>query len=152
MNIFTTAYLESNFIKTNIESFKKQFFDEEIETLLSINYNELGVSITGISSDGDLFLKNISSKEYRNWKEKIDGITKRKSNKYSYDKICRNCKYFRRKQYHEVLGNKNKEQYGGICDLLLSTLQIENSEMIFIRELYIQDTFGCSFFKKYDKC
>jgi len=75
MNIFAMAFVETSFIKTNMESFKKHFSLENVETVLNIAYNELGVSISAVDADGDFILNNISKDDYLSWKEGVESAS-----------------------------------------------------------------------------
>jgi len=63
-------------------------------------------------------------------------------------KTCKTCKNFKRGKWHKVIDPLESERLGGSCPLLLSVLKMENSEMIWMEDLAIQDTFGCIFYKE----
>jgi len=56
---------------------------------------------------------------------------------------CKECKYFKRGKWHKVIDPNESPQLGGYCDKLLRILQMTNSKLIWIDNLYIQEEFGC---------
>ena len=59
---------------------------------------------------------------------------------------CKECKMFERGKWHESLGGG--DQLGGNCPLLLKTLQMNNSDMVWKEKIYVQESFGCIFGRK----
>lgn len=52
---------------------------------------------------------------------------------------CKDCSIFRRSSWND----DNTAQAGGECDLLLLILKMNNSSLVFVNTLYVQDEFGC---------
>jgi hypothetical protein len=59
---------------------------------------------------------------------------------------CASCIHFQRSTWKNADGSI-ESQLGGKCPLLLRILQIDNSKLIFVDSIYVQDTFGCSLFR-----
>lgn len=57
---------------------------------------------------------------------------------------CKTCKHFERGKWHKCIDPEESDQFGGHCKLLLEMLKLQNSSLIYIEKIYIQDTFGCS--------
>jgi len=56
---------------------------------------------------------------------------------------CKECKYFERGKWHKAVDPDEGPQMGGHCERLLKVLQLDNSKLIWLDKLYIQDGFGC---------
>ena len=54
---------------------------------------------------------------------------------------CKDCKFFKRGRWHRSLGEE--DQLGGHCPILSSMLKMNNSSLVFIENIYIQESFGC---------
>lgn len=61
---------------------------------------------------------------------------------------CKDCKFFKRGKWHKQFGGG--PQYSGRCKVLLKVLKISNASMVYVDELTVQDSFGCSVGKKND--
>ena len=62
------------------------------------------------------------------------------------NKTCNECNFFKRGKWIKELGGGNR--LGGTCKTLLKVLSIENSVMIYMETISVQDTFGCLLWKK----
>jgi len=60
---------------------------------------------------------------------------------------CKTCQYFRRGKWHKCIDADESSQCGGYCDILLEVLKLQNSDLLWVENIYIQDTFGCIFHK-----
>jgi len=59
---------------------------------------------------------------------------------------CRSCANFKRAKWRD-----GTTQFGGHCPAITKLLKVENSKMVFLPELYVQDSFGCILFQSNDK-
>lgn len=56
---------------------------------------------------------------------------------------CRDCAYLERERYIKAIHGTDEMQCGGTCKVLQSALAMDNSSLLFVDAIYIQDSFGC---------
>jgi len=54
---------------------------------------------------------------------------------------CKDCRFFQRAQWHEVLGGGN--QKGGYCEVIATAHRMENAILWSTKKLYVHESFGC---------
>ena len=52
---------------------------------------------------------------------------------------CNDCKHFVRQPWFPDM----EPQHGGTCELLLAVLKMNNSSLVFVERLYVNEAFGC---------